>query len=117
MLNQDQFAALNDQAKVGVARLMANHFALMTTCAQCDPHGDLRRYSDAQMIDLAQAHYIMGGQLFESEATMQALVNQIMSERLFNPVSECDVEPDDVYAYLGETDAPSVDGFKEWLKA
>lgn len=93
MLNQDQFSALDNQAKVAVARLTANHFALVATCAQCDPHGDLRRYSDAQMVDLAEAHYIMGGRLFESETAMQALVDQIMSERLFNPVSKCDVEP------------------------
>lgn len=47
----------------------------------------------------------------------QALIEQIMSEQLINPVSGFDVERDDVHAYLDEIQEPSIDGFKAWLNA
>lgn len=43
------------------------------------------------------------------------LVAEIMPLRLFNPVPECDVEPDDVRAYVDETADPAITGFQLWL--
>lgn len=48
----------------------------------------------------------------------EIIIEQILALKLLNPVSRVDVERDDIYAYIEETDAPpSVDGFKGWLLA
>lgn len=44
------------------------------------------------------------------------LIAEIMPLRLFNPVSECDVEPDDIRAYVDETPDPTAAGFQQWLQ-
>lgn len=52
------------------------------------------------------------------EDTHQKLIDEILALKLLNPVSAVDVEPDDIYAYIDEADAPPcVDGFKAWLRA
>jgi len=44
------------------------------------------------------------------------LIAEIMPLSLFNPVSECDVEPDDIRAYVDETPNPTGAGFQQWLQ-
>lgn len=48
------------------------------------------------------------------QAAIAKLIDDIMALGLHSPDSEC-VDPVDVYAYIDETDAPSVDDFKKWL--
>lgn len=58
-----QYAALSEADKLTVVKSSANAYTLNCTRAQVSPHDLMADYSDAEMLDLAQAHYTMGGDL------------------------------------------------------
>jgi hypothetical protein len=66
VITQPQFNAMTPELRLAIVKSDANRAALLNTVYQCDPHGangPFANYTDAQMLDLAEAHYIMDGEL------------------------------------------------------
>lgn len=66
IITEAKFESLSAAKKLAIAKLSANQEALLATMAQCDPHAgnDLSIYDDVQLVELAESHFIMGGELF-----------------------------------------------------
>lgn len=62
-ITEEKFLALPFAEKLAIAKLPANRDALAETCEQVDQHNSIKDYGDAQLVDLAEAHFIMDGAL------------------------------------------------------
>jgi hypothetical protein len=64
-------------------------------------------------------HYDGSGLVIVTEQASDTLEAEVLALGLLNPISGCDVDADDVAAYVEDIraleQAPSLDGFKHWL--
>ncbi len=77
-INESKFSKLPMADKIAIAKHPLNRYNLNSTRAQCDQHAKLSDYDDAQFVNLAEAHYILGGHLVQpNPEPQQAPVHQM----------------------------------------